>query len=207
MKTIYNFIKRQFEINVIHPPKELIFNAFSKTSWDNLKVVIIGQDPYPTAGNAMGLSFSVNKGVAIPKSLLNIFKCLEKDTKLNFKRPKHGDLTKWVEQGVLLLNTTLTVVDRKASSHIKTSGWMEFTDNVIQKINSEKKGIVFLLWGNLAIQKKKILDVDKHYVIENIHPSPLACGKGDFTKSDQFSKANSYLVKEGKEEIDWNLDD
>jgi uracil-DNA glycosylase len=205
MKNTYNFVKKEYAANLVHPSKELIFNAFNKTSWDNLKVVIIGQDPYPNVGQAMGLSFSVNRGVAVPMSLKNIYKCLEKDNKLTFKAPKHGDLSRWAEQGVFLLNATLTVIDKKPNSHQKNSGWSEFTDNVIKVISQKKEGIVFLLWGNFAIQKKKLIDVKKHHVIENIHPSPLAATKGDFTKSDQFSKANEYLEKEGKGAVDWNL--
>jgi uracil-DNA glycosylase len=205
MNTIYKFCKSEYSKFTVYPPQELIFNAFSTTTWQNLKVVIIGQDPYPNVGQAMGLSFSVNRGIPVPKSLLNIYKCLENDKKLNFKAPKHGDLSRWAIQGVFLLNATLTVIDKKANSHQKTSGWSDFTDYVIKTINDQKKGIVFLLWGNFAIAKKKLINCSKHFVIENIHPSPLAAAKGDFTKSSQFSDANEYLVKQEREPIDWNL--
>jgi uracil-DNA glycosylase len=206
MKSIYKFIVQEYKSKIIYPPQELIFNAFQKTHWNDLKIVILGQDPYPNKGQGMGLSFSVNRGVAVPKSLVNIYKCLEKDKKLNFKSPSHGDLTKWAQQGVFLLNATLTVVDKSANSHQKTSGWSEFTDFVIKTISDSKKGIIFLLWGNFAIAKKKLIDAKKHHIIENIHPSPLAASKADFTISDQFSKANEYLIDEGMLAVDWNLD-
>jgi uracil-DNA glycosylase len=153
----------------------------------------------------MGLSFSIPKGVKIPGSLRNIYKCLAEDKKLQFKTPKHGDLTKWAEQGVFLLNATLTVIEKKANAHQKTSGWSDFTDFVIKTISAEKKGIVFMLWGNFAKEKKKLIDTTKHHVIENIHPSPLAAGKASFS-TNQFSLANEYLEKEGLTPIDWNLD-
>jgi uracil-DNA glycosylase len=168
-----------------------------------LKVVIIGQDPYPNPGEGMGLSFSVTKGITVPASLRNIYKCLDEDKQCNFKKPNHGDLTKWAEQGVFLLNATLTVVHKDANSHQKASGWADFTDSVIKTIDTEKTGIVFLLWGNFAKAKKKFIS-NKNHIIENIHPSPLAASKGNFS-TDQFSKANEYLEKEGKTLIDWNL--
>lgn len=205
MKNIFNFLKNEYSSKTIYPPKELIFNAFDKTTWDNLKVVVIGQDPYPNEGQGMGLSFSVNRGVAVPKSLVNIYKCLENDKNVTFKTPKHGDLSKWAEQGVFLLNATLTVVAKAANSHQKISGWADFTDNVIKKISDKKNEIVFLLWGNFAINKKKLIDDKRHHVIQEIHPSPLAASKGDFTKSLQFSKINEYLEKIGKDPIDWSL--
>lgn len=205
MNSIYKFCKGEYAKNTVYPPQDLIFNAFNTTTWQNLKVVIIGQDPYPNIGQAMGLSFSVNRGIAVPKSLVNIYKCLENDKKLNFKPPKHGDLSGWASQGVFLLNATLTVIDKKANSHQKTSGWSDFTDFVIKTISDQKKGVVFLLWGNFAIAKKKLINCSKHLVIESIHPSPLAATKGDFTKSTQFSEVNEYLAKNEREIIDWNL--
>lgn len=206
MKSIYKFVSKEYSTKTILPPKNLIFNAFDKTTFDNLKVVLIGQDPYPTQGNAMGLSFSVSREVKIPKSLQNIYKCLERDEKIKFKSPNHGDLTKWATQGVFLLNATLTVEANNANSHHKKSGWVDFTDYVIKTISDKKDGIIFLLWGKYAIEKKKLINSKKHNIIENIHPSPLAASKGDFTASKQFSEVNEILEKEEKTQIDWSLD-
>ena len=205
MKSIYTFVKKEYMSKTIFPPKNLIFNAFSKTPWDKVKVVIIGQDPYPNPGDAMGLSFSVPKTQNIPGSLRNIYKCLEKDKKINFVRPKHGDLESWAEQGVFLLNATLTVECKKANSHQKNSNWAKFTDFVIRQISQQKKNIVFLLWGNFAINKSSLIDTNKHLIIKNIHPSPLAQSKGDFTNSQQFSQTNEYLIKNGIEPINWEI--
>ena len=205
MKSIYTFVKKEYMSKTIFPPKNLIFNAFSKTPWDKVKVVIIGQDPYPNPGDAMGLSFSVPKTQNIPGSLRNIYKCLEKDTKINFVKPKHGDLESWAEQGVFLLNATLTVECKKPNSHQKNSNWAKFTDFVIRQISLQKKNIVFLLWGNFAINKSSLIDTNKHFIIKNIHPSPLAQSKGDFTNSQQFSQTNEYLIKNGIEPINWEI--
>jgi len=205
MKSIYTFVKKEYSTKTIFPPKNLIFNAFEKTPWDKVKVVIIGQDPYPNPGDAMGLSFSVPKTQPIPGSLRNIYKCLEKDQKIKFIRPKHGDLESWAEQGVFLLNATLTVECKKANSHQKNSNWAKFTDFVIKQISSQKNNVVFLLWGNFAINKSSLIDTKKHLIIKNIHPSPLAQSKGDFTKSEQFSQTNEYLIKNGIEPINWEI--
>ena len=205
MKSIYNFVKKEYSSKTIFPPKNLIFNAFSKTPWDKVKVVIIGQDPYPNPGDAMGLSFSVPKTQNVPGSLRNIYKCLEKDQKIKFIRPKHGDLVSWAEQGVFLLNATLTVECKKANSHQKNSNWSKFTDFVIKQISLQKNNIVFLLWGNFAINKSSLIDTKKHLIIKNIHPSPLAQSKGDFTNSQQFSQTNEYLIKNGIEPINWQI--
>ncbi len=201
----YNFIKNEYSTKIIFPPKEKIFYSFQCTSWQDIKVVILGQDPYPNPGDAMGLSFSVNRTQRIPQSLHNIFKCLENDNKIKFKKPNHGDLTFWAQQGVFLLNSTLTVECKKANSHQKNSKWNLFTDFVISQISNLKKNIVFLLWGNFAIEKKKLIDSSKHYIICNIHPSPLAQKKGDFTISKQFSLTNDYLKKHGIKEINWQI--
>ena len=205
MKSIYNFVKKEYSSKTIFPPKHLLFNAFSKTPWDKVKVVIIGQDPYPNPGDAMGLSFSVPKTQNIPGSLRNIYKCLEKDQKIKFIRPKHGDLVSWAEQGVFLLNATLTVECKKPNSHQKNSNWSKFTDFVIRQISLQKNNIVFLLWGNFAINKSSLIDTKKHLIIKNIHPSPLAQSKGDFTNSQQFSQTNEYLIKNGIEPINWEI--
>ncbi len=184
----------------IYPPGSLIFNAFNTTPFEKVKVVILGQDPYHNPGEAMGLSFSVPKGVRVPPSLKNIYKELNRD--LEVAVPNHGDLTAWAEQGVLLLNAMLTVEHKKASSH-KKIGWQKFTDAVIATISDKLDGVVFLLWGNFAKGKKPLIDEMKHYVLESVHPSPLA-GNG-FQNNGHFGKANELLEKQGKELIDWKL--
>lgn len=207
MKHIYDFVKREYESKTVYPPFNLIFNAFSKTPFDKVKVVIIGQDPYPNVGEAMGLSFSVPKNIKTPKSLVNIYKCLMNDPQIAMKEmPNHGDLTSWADQGVFLLNATLTVEARKANSHQQASKWFKFTDYVIETISKKKEHIVFLLWGNFAIQKKTLINTAKHCIIETIHPSPLAQSKGDFTRSLHFSKANEYLEKNNVTKINWIIE-
>lgn len=153
----------------------------------------------------MGLAFSVPKTQRVPQSLHNIYKCIYNDKNINFHIPTHGDLTFWATQGVFMLNSTLTVEHKKPNSHQKTSGWSKFTDYVIQQISDQKEHVVFLLWGNFAIAKEKLINKNKHLVIKNIHPSPLAQTKGDFTKSTQFSDTNAYLKKHGIEEINWQI--
>ena len=185
---------------VIYPPDPLIFNAFELTHFDQLKVVILGQDPYHKEGQAMGLSFSVPRGVRVPPSLVNIYKEIKRD--LNFDIPTHGDLTYWAEQGVLLLNAMLTVESSKAGSHSKL-GWQEFTNAVIQKISDDREGIVFMLWGNFAKSKKDLIDTDKHHVLEAAHPSPLA--RNAFNNCKHFSKANNILKRQSQSEIDWQI--
>lgn len=184
----------------IYPPGSQIFNAFNTTPLNQVNVVIIGQDPYHGEGQAMGLSFSVPKGVKIPASLRRIYKELETDIP-NFKMPNHGDLTKWAEQGVFLLNACLTVEHKKPNSH-KKIGWHEFTDAVIQKISETQTGVVFLLWGNFARQKRALIDAEKHFILEAPHPSPLARG---FLGCRHFSQCNVLLKQQGKREIEWNL--
>ncbi|MBK7939918.1 MAG: uracil-DNA glycosylase [Lewinellaceae bacterium] len=184
----------------IYPPGPLIFNAFNQTPFDKLKVVILGQDPYHNPGEAMGLCFSVPKGVKVPPSLVNIYKEINSD--LGLPIPGHGDLTHWAEQGVLLLNAMLTVEAGLPASHQKI-GWQTFTDAVIRRISEQKEGVVFLLWGNFAKGKKALIDQTKHYVLESAHPSPLA---GDaFRGCCHFSHTNEILKKQGKEPIDWGL--
>ena len=186
----------------IYPPGSLIFNAFETTSVDNLKVVILGQDPYHGPGQAHGLSFSVPDGVNPPPSLVNIFKELQTD--IGMPVPKTGNLTKWAQQGVLLLNAALTVRANEPASHAKI-GWMEFTDAVIRRISDEKKGIVFLLWGKFAQEKQELIDETKHFVLKAAHPSPFSADKG-FFGCKHFSKTNELLGKQGLDPIDWNLD-
>lgn len=185
----------------IYPPGALIFNAFDKTPFANLKVVILGQDPYHGPGQAHGLCFSVPDGVPPPPSLVNIYKELNAD--IGMPIPKTGNLTKWAEQGVLLLNAVLTVRANEPASHAKC-GWMNFTDAVIRKISDEKKGIVFLLWGRFAQDKQMLLDATKHFVLKAAHPSPFSADKG-FFGCRHFSKTNELLRQQNLTAIDWNL--
>lgn len=192
--------KAKAEGKTIYPPGPLIFNAFNTTPFEQVKVVILGQDPYHRPGEAMGLSFSVPRGVRIPPSLKNIYKELHED--LGVPVPNHGDLTKWAEQGVFLLNAMLTVERSQAGSH-KKIGWQNFTDAVIRKLSDEREHLVFMLWGNFAKRKKELIDENKHLVLEAAHPSPLAGGA--YFGSRHFSQANAYLEEHGKEVIDWSL--
>ncbi len=185
----------------IFPAGNNIFNAFNQTSFENVKVVLLGQDPYHGSGQAMGLSFSVPKGVKPPPSLVNIFKELKSDIGLPI--PTNGDLTPWAKQGVLLLNAVLTVRENEPASHAKI-GWMHFTDAVIKKISDEKKGIVFLLWGKFAEQKQILIDETKHFVLKAAHPSPFSAEKG-FFGCKHFSKTNELLAKQGLQVIDWHI--
>ncbi|MBK7231418.1 MAG: uracil-DNA glycosylase [Saprospiraceae bacterium] len=184
----------------IYPPGPLIFNAFNLTPWDQVKVIILGQDPYHGSGEAMGLCFSVPNGIPRPPSLKNIFKELHQD--LGCKIPKHGDLSHWANQGVLLLNASLTVEKDKPNSH-KTIGWHIFTDRVISLLSEQKQGLVFLLWGNFAKSKKILIDPSKHLILESPHPSPLA-GTG-FFNNHHFSKTNQFLTEQQKTPIDWEI--
>lgn len=188
---------------VIYPPNHLIFNALNTTPLDRVKVVIIGQDPYHGPNQAHGLSFSVQKGVALPPSLRNIFHELHND--LGVKIPKHGDLTHWAEQGVLLLNAVLTVEAARPTSHQKR-GWEEFTDHVIDVLNEQREHIVFILWGAYAQRKGQRIDQNKHLVLKAAHPSPLSANRGGFFGCKVFSKTNNYLKQHGIEPIDWQLD-
>ncbi|MED7787483.1 uracil-DNA glycosylase [Francisella sp. 19X1-34] len=187
---------------VIFPKKEDIFNAFKYTSLDNLKVVILGQDPYHNYNQAHGLAFSVQKGVDVPPSLRNMYKELSNSVE-GFEIPNHGCLTRWAEQGVFLLNTTLTVEAHNANSH-KDIGWQIFTDTVIEKISQHKEYIVFMLWGSHARKKKSLIDTSKHLILESTHPSPLSAHRG-FLGCDHFNKCNSYLAENNLEQIDWKL--
>ncbi|ENW31760.1 uracil-DNA glycosylase [Acinetobacter lwoffii] len=188
---------------IIYPPNHLIFNALNTTPLDRVKVVILGQDPYHGPNQAHGLSFSVQKGVALPPSLRNIFHELHADVEV--ERPKHGDLTHWAEQGVLLLNAVLTVEAGQPTSHQKR-GWEEFTDHVIDVLNEQREHIVFILWGAYAQRKGQRINQDKHLVLKAAHPSPLAANRGGFFGCKVFSKSNNYLKQHGIEPIDWQLD-
>jgi uracil-DNA glycosylase len=196
---ITSFLKKEVESNkIIYPKGSLIFNAFNSTPFDKVKVVILGQDPYHNPGQAHGLSFSVPDGVKFPPSLVNIFKELNSD--LGVPAPKSGSLQRWADQGVFLLNTVLTVRAGEPTSHSKI-GWTELTDAVIKKLSVNREGIVFLLWGNFAKNKKMLIDTSRHYILEAAHPSPLAGGA--FFGCRHFSKTNELLIKQGKVPIIW----
>ncbi len=196
-----NFLVDERELHSVYPPGNMIFNAFDLTPASRVKVVILGQDPYHGLSQAHGLCFSVPKGVKIPPSLVNIFKEINRD--LNLPIPTHGNLEYWAQQGVLLLNATLTVRANEAGSHQK-KGWEEFTDKVIELISVNCKGVVFLLWGNYAQAKEQLVDSSKHLVLKSVHPSPLSAHRG-FIGCGHFSATNSYLSSLGKEPIDWSI--
>lgn len=185
----------------IYPPGQMIFNAFNHTPFSEVKVVILGQDPYHNPGQAMGLSFSVPDGVPPPPSLVNIYKELHADIGMTI--PKTGNLTPWVKQGVLLLNAILTVRANEPASHSKI-GWMHFTDAVIKKISDEKTNVVFVLWGKFAQDKQVLIDATKHHILKAAHPSPLSAHNG-FLGCKHFSRINQLLMKDGLDPIDWNL--
>jgi uracil-DNA glycosylase len=194
-----SFVKNEYVTKKVFPPPAQIFNAFDKCPWDNIKVVILGQDPYHGPNQANGLSFSVNPEIQKPPSLVNIFKEVAADT--GEKPLPNGDLTPWAEQGVLLLNATLTVVASLAASH-QGKGWEEFTDAVIKKVSDEKEHVVFILWGNYARKKKSLIDPKKHLILESAHPSPLSAHNG-FFGNHHFSKANEFLKLHGLTPIKW----
>ena len=197
---IREFLKVEYKTRVIYPPMFDIFNALKYTSYENTRVVILGQDPYHEEGQAHGLSFSVKRGVKVPPSLVNIYKELKND--LGVDTPSHGDLSSWAVQGVLLLNATLTVRQGMANSH-QNIGWSIFTDQVIKHLNESKNPTVFILWGSNARSKKKYITNPNHLIIESAHPSPLSAYNG-FFGSRPFSRANEFLEKSGRGSIDWN---
>lgn len=202
LSDIENFLNEELEkLNgevEIFPPKHLIFNCFNFFNIKDTKLVILGQDPYINTGEAMGLCFSVPDGIKVPPSLKNIYKEMEDDLGITVNKD-YGDLTHWAEQGVLLLNTALTVQQYKSNSHKKI--WKNFTDYIIKKVSEENENIVFILWGRYAQSKKKLIDCEKHLVLEATHPSPLGANKGGFFGCKHFSKCNKYLRKNGKKNI------
>ena len=200
-KSLRQFLKQEYSTKRIYPPMNDIFNALKASSFEDTKVVIIGQDPYHAFGQAHGMCFSVKKGVQPPPSLKNIFKELESD--VGFKYTGHGELSSWAEQGVLLLNTVLTVREASPNSH-KGKGWEEFTDRVILELNKKKSPVVFLLWGANAKNKAKLITNPLHIKLETVHPSPLSAYNG-FFGCKHFSKANDILIKSGKTPIDWQI--
>ena len=195
------FLKQEYKEQTIFPEKKLIFNALNSIPFNKVKVVIIGQDPYHGKGQAHGLSFSVTEGIKTPPSLVNIFKEIESDLKIN--NHGKGDLTKWAKQGVLLLNATLTVRENTPGSH-QNKGWEQFTDQIISIISEERKDLVFLLWGKFAQNKTKLIDKNKHHILMSSHPSPLSSYRG-FLGCKHFSECNNILKRENKTEINWQL--
>jgi uracil-DNA glycosylase len=193
------FVKNEYKTGIVYPPGGLIFNSFNLCHFDNVKAVIIGQDPYHGPEQAHGLCFSVRHGINFPPSLVNIFKEIETD--LEVKRPVSGNLERWANQGVLLLNATLTVRAHQAGSHQK-KGWEQFTDSVISTLNREKENLVFFLWGAYAQKKGESIDRKRHLVLESVHPSPLSASRG-FFGNHHFSKCNDYLKANGLAPIDW----
>lgn len=202
-KKLYEFVKEEYSQYLIYPHSEDIFNAFHMTPLSKVKVVIIGQDPYHNVNQAHGLCFSVKPEVDIPPSLVNIYKELHTD--IGCKIPNHGYLVKWAEQGVLMLNTVLTVRAHQAGSH-QGKGWEQFTDAVIEAVNTQDRPIVFILWGKPAQMKKKMLTNPKHLILEAPHPSPLSAYRG-FFGSKPFSKTNEFLQEHGIDPIDWTIED
>jgi uracil-DNA glycosylase len=195
------FLLEEKKTYTLYPPGNLIFNAFQRTPFDRVKVVILGQDPYHGPGQAHGLCFSVPQGIPKPPSLVNIFKELHSD--LGISIPEHGNLEKWADQGVLLINATLTVRKGQAGSH-QNRGWESFTNRVIEVVSQEKSGVVFLLWGRFAQAKESLIDGNKHLILKAAHPSPLSAYNG-FFGCKHFALANEYLLQHGKTEIDWSL--
>ena len=199
-KNLINFVKTEYSEHKCFPPGGEIFAAFDHSDFEKTRVVILGQDPYHGVGQANGLCFSVKDGIQFPPSLINIFKEIEND--LGKSLPSTGNLERWADQGVLLLNATLTVRAHQAGSH-QNKGWETFTDRVIHIISEHKENVVFMLWGGYAKKKAKLIDASKHFILTSGHPSPLSANRGYWFGNKHFSKANEYLRQHGKEEIDW----
>ena len=201
MKELFKQLHKEYDSEVVYPPKNEVFRAFQLTPYSETKVVILGQDPYHGPHQANGLSFSVEEGTKFPPSLRNIFNELVEDIKCEY--PSSGDLSSWAKQGVLLLNTTLTVKESQPMSHTGM-GWERFTDVVLSEINKKSTSVVFILWGKHAQSKKKLIDESKHFVIESAHPSPLSARRG-FFGSRPFSRTNTFLISKGLTPINWSL--
>jgi len=198
-RTLTDFVRKEYAARTVYPPAKLIFNAFDSCPFNKVKVVIVGQDPYHEPGQAHGLCFSVNDGVQIPPSLVNIYKEIEDD--LGIPAPRSGDLTRWAKQGVLLLNATLTVQAHRAGSH-QGKGWEEFTDAAIKRLAEVRNHLVFILWGAYAQRKGASIDANRHLILKSPHPSPLSAHRG-FFGNKHFSKANGYLSAHNMEPIRW----
>ena len=197
---LIKFVRYEYATTTCYPPGKLIFNAFNLCPFDKVKVVIIGQDPYHEPGQAHGLSFSVCDGVPFPPSLQNIFKEIEQD--LGTPIPMTGNLTRWAEQGVLLLNATLTVRAHQAASH-QRRGWEEFTDAAIKALSADRDHLVFILWGGYARSKARLIDAGRHLILQSVHPSPLSANRGGWFGNHHFSTCNAYLSQHGMKPIDW----
>ncbi len=198
-----NFLKEEYASHTVFPDMYDLFSALKATPYSKVKVVILGQDPYHEPGQAHGMAFSVKPGVQLPPSLLNMYK--EINSEFGYPIPKTGYLLKWAEQGVLLLNTVLTVRNGEANSH-QNKGWENFTDEIIRQLNARRDGIVFLLWGNNAKKKKELITNPQHLILETVHPSPLSASKG-FMGCGHFKKANEFLISNLKSPIDWQIED
>lgn len=199
-KTLTEQVREEYRRYTCYPPGGKIFNAFNLCPFDKVKVVIIGQDPYHEPGQAMGLSFSVPEGIQPPPSLINIFKEIELD--LGIPMSKSGDLTRWAEQGVMLLNATLTVRAHEANSHQRL-GWTTFTDAAIKELSGKRDNLVFMLWGGFARSKSYLIDKQRHLVLESVHPSPLSANRGGWFGNHHFSRCNEYLIQHGIEPVEW----
>lgn len=200
-KDLLAFVDKEYETQTCYPPYDLILNALNQTPYNKVKCVILGQDPYHGPNQAMGLSFSVNKGIAIPRSLQNIYKEISKE--FGYEIPNHGDLTAWAKQGVLLLNAILTVRKGEAASH-QGKGWETFTDDILSFVNEKDTPVVFMLWGNFARSKKSLITNPKHLVLESPHPSPFSADRG-FFGNNHFTKCNDFLKKNNMTPIDWHI--
>jgi uracil-DNA glycosylase len=198
---LVGFVRSEYKAGTVYPPARLIFNAFDSCPFDNVRVVIIGQDPYHGVGQAHGLSFSVNDGIPPPPSLINIYREISDD--LHITPYSSGNLVRWAKQGVMLLNATLTVRAASPGSH-QNRGWEQFTDAVIRTVSEQRTNVVFLLWGNYARQKGAKIDRSKHLVLESGHPSPMSANKGYWFGNRHFSQTNSYLISKGLQPIDWH---
>jgi uracil-DNA glycosylase len=203
MVSLRAFLRAEMKSHRVYPPGPEMFNAFWLTPLDRVRVVILGQDPYHGPGQAHGLCFSVRRGVTPPPSLQNIFREIHDD--LGVPIPKHGELTRWAEQGVLMLNTVLSVRHRTANSH-RNQGWETFTDRVIEELNTRREGLVFVLWGSAAGKKAEMIDRDRHLILRCPHPSPYSADRG-FFGCRHFSQINAHLTKRGEDPIDWSLPD
>lgn len=198
---LYDFVSEEYKTNTCYPPFEKILNALSLTPFEKVKCVILGQDPYHGPGQAMGLSFSVNKNIPIPRSLQNIY--AEIKSEFGYDIPSHGDLTQWAEQGVLLLNSVLTVRAHAAASH-SNHGWEQYTDAILSELNKKETPIVFMLWGNFARSKKSLITNPQHLILETTHPSPFSADKG-FLGCGHFKTCNEFLTKNNMTPIDWQI--